>query len=154
MSAPSATTEDLRVTGRCYCGAIEFAVHIPAGDAPIFTAYCHCDSCRRAHAAPLYHIVYVEESMFAMTAGADRLTEFRKPGANIVRAFCGECGSRVLNRSPGWTPGGKVPLGFFPNLLAEEHQHPIPDALRPQKQNRPDECVLDMEMLERLTAEG
>jgi hypothetical protein len=48
----------VHVTGHCYCGAIRFAVDIPEGDAPIFTAYCHCDSCRRAHAAPLYHVAW------------------------------------------------------------------------------------------------
>lgn len=59
------------VTGHCYCGAIQFAVHIPAGDQPIFTAYCHCDSCRRAHAAPLYHVACVDQSHFEITAGAE-----------------------------------------------------------------------------------
>ena len=148
-------TEALFVAGHCdcgaiYCGAIGFEVRIPAGERPIFTAYCHCDSCRRAHAAPLYPVVCVEESMLALTSGAEALVAYQKPGASIVRAFCGVCGSRVLNRFPGGSPGGRVPVAFFPDLLRESDQRALPRALRPAKHNRPEECVLDEEMLRRL----
>ena len=138
---------DTHVRGHCYCGVIRFEVTIPAGDRPIFTAYCHCDSCRRAHAAPLYHVVCVEESMFQITAGAELLVEYTRPGASLSRAFCGTCGSKVLNRFPGWKPGGRVPLAFFPNLLEEATQHALPEILRAQKTNRAEECVVDFERL-------
>ena len=37
--------------GRCYCGAVTFSVRT---DAKVHLGcYCHCESCRRAHAAPL-----------------------------------------------------------------------------------------------------
>ena len=153
MSEHPTSLEETRVAGRCYCGAITFSVHIPAGAKPIFTAYCHCDSCRRAHAAPLYHVACVEEGMFELTSGADSLNEFQKPGGTIVRAFCSVCGSRVLNRFPGWSPGGRVPLAFFPDLIDEADRRPLPAAFRPRKHNRPDDCVLDREMLERLFAD-
>jgi len=138
------------VSGHCYCGTIHFNVRIPTGKAPIFTAYCHCDSCRRAHSAPLYHVVCVEESMFALTSGAEQLVEFTKPGGTITRAFCGVCGSKILNRFGPWRPQGNVPLAFFPDLLREGDRHPLPEALRPQKNNRPEECVLDGGMLSAL----
>ncbi len=139
---------EVDVTGHCYCGAIQFAVTIPAGERPIFTAYCHCDSCRRAHAAPLYHVACVDQSMFEITAGAEHLNEFTKPGGTITRAFCQLCGTRILNRFGAWKPGGRTPLAFFPNLLDEATQHDLPEALRPKKTNRPQECVLDVEMLQ------
>ncbi|MFT4622228.1 MAG: hypothetical protein ACI8PZ_000884 [Myxococcota bacterium] len=151
---PNTPADAVHVTGHCYCGGIAYAVHIPEGAAPIFTAYCHCDSCRRAHAAPLYHVACVDESTFTLTRGADLLVEFHKPGGSITRAFCGRCGSRMLNRFGSWKPGGRVPVAFFPNTLDEAIQHDLPDALRPQKQNRPGECVLDLEMLRPLLGEG
>ncbi len=146
---PEPVAEDLNLQGHCYCGALRFAVSVPAGSAPIFTAYCHCDSCRRAHAAPLYHVACVEQSQFVITAGEELLEEFTKPGGTITRAFCRTCGSRVLNRFGAWKPGGRVPLAFFPNLLTEEAQRALPEALRPARDNQPHESVLDREALER-----
>lgn len=142
-------SSEVHVTGHCYCGAIQFAVDVPEGDGPIFTAYCHCDSCRRAHAAPLYHVACVAEDHFTFTAGADQLVEFTKPGGTITRAFCRTCGSKILNRFGAWKPGGRVPLAFFPNLLCEADQRALPAALRPRRDNQPHESVLDRDALER-----
>lgn len=144
-------TDPIHVTGHCYCGAIAYAVDLEADERPIFTAYCHCDSCRRAHAAPLYHVVCVDQSQFRLTKGADQLVEFAKPG-KITRAFCGACGTRILNRFGSWKPGGRTPLAFFPNTLDEATTHALPDRFRAQKHNATDECVLDFEKLAELTA--
>lgn len=48
------------VHGTCYCGGVKFAVDCTA-TAPLKALYCHCESCRRAHAAPLYQVVYGEQ---------------------------------------------------------------------------------------------
>ena len=40
--------------GFCYCGAVTFSVRADA--TVVRAAFCHCESCRRAHAAPLYQI--------------------------------------------------------------------------------------------------
>ena len=146
MSIDQSVTE-VDVSGHCYCGAIRFRVRISGGEQPIFTAYCHCDSCRRAHSAPLYQVACVEESMFNITEGEGLLEEFTKPGGTITRAFCRRCGSKVLNRFGSWRPGGRVPLVFFPSLLDEETQKSLPDALQPGKINRPEESVLNLEVL-------
>jgi len=139
--------EPVDVSGHCYCGAITFEVHIPQGASPLFTAYCHCDSCRRAHASPLYQVACVDASMFRITQGAEHLVEFTKPGGTITRAFCGVCGSKILNRFGPWRPGGREPLAFFPATLDEATQHALPAPLRPAKNNRPDECVLEASAL-------
>lgn len=46
--------------GQCYCGKVKFLVRNDAY--PTKAVYCHCESCRRAHAAPLYHVVYIPPS--------------------------------------------------------------------------------------------
>ncbi|MFT7626304.1 MAG: hypothetical protein ACI9WU_005499 [Myxococcota bacterium] len=138
---------DLDVQGHCYCGTIQFRIRIPEGQSPIFTAYCHCDSCRRAHAAPLYHVACLDAEWFEITAGADSLQDFIKEGSRINRAFCGRCGTRVLNRFPGWKHQGRTPLVVFPNLLDEATQRDLPELLRPRKHNCPEETVLDGPML-------
>lgn len=142
--------EPVHLEGHCYCGGIAFCVDIPGDEEPIFTAYCHCDSCRRAHAAPLYRVVCVDASWLSFTAGESLLSEYAKPGKGIVRAFCGRCGSKILNRFPSWTPGGNTPIVFFPDLLAEGTQADLPTSLRPLRNNCADECVLDWERLAEL----
>lgn len=92
--------------------------------------------------------------MFRIVAGAAHLQEFTKAGGTIMRAFCRECGTRVLNRFGSWKPGGRVPLAFFPNLLNTRHQHPLPAILRPTRNNRPEECVLDAPFLRAMPLEG
>ena len=140
-------SEDVQVSGHCYCGGIEFELHIPEGEDPIFTAYCHCESCRRAHAAPLYQVACIDESCFRITKGEDLLETFQRPGAHLSRAFCRQCGSKIVNRFGEWKPKGKTPVAVFPSLLDQETQQALPEKLRPVRINRPDECVLDLERL-------
>lgn len=134
--------QDLQVKGHCYCGSIEFSVRIPAGEDPFFTAYCHCESCRRAHSAPLYQVACVTEAMFEITAGAELLTEFHKGPKSPVRAFCSRCGSKILNRFPNWHPERGVPVAFFPALLEESTQHDLPAKLVPTRHVSRDDTVL------------
>ncbi|MEM7155472.1 MAG: GFA family protein [Myxococcota bacterium] len=142
------------VRGQCYCGAIKYRVKIPEGGSSIFTAYCHCDSCRRAHSAALYQIAAVDEDHHEFTEGAENLQEFHKPGAKVTRAFCRVCGSKMLNRFPGWKPGGKVPVGIFPSTLEESAQHALPEVLQAQHHNCREETVLSTAMLQDFIAHG
>ncbi len=135
------------VTGHCYCGAVTYRVRLSAEIEPIFSAYCHCDSCRRAHAAALYQVVCVDASSFELTQGAEHVQDFQKPGGRINRAFCRVCGTRLFNRFASWRPGGRTPLVFFPNTLDEAIQHDLPEQLRPKLHNRPQESVLDRALL-------
>ena len=66
--------------------------------ASVRSLFCHCDSCRRAHAAPLYQVVYLPESCFEITTGAHLLQAFARSPAHVVRSFCSACGSRICNR--------------------------------------------------------
>lgn len=143
-------SDELVVHGHCYCGGVTFRVALPADRSPIFTAYCHCDSCRRAHAAPLYQVVCIDRECFQVTQGSERVTPFQKPGSHIVRSFCADCGTRVHNTFPGWTPGGRTPLVFFPGTLDAATQASLPERLRPTRHNEPETCVLDWPLLDAL----
>ena len=146
--------EEIHVAGHCYCGEVRFEVHLPAGEDPFFTEYCHCDSCRRAHAAPLYYVVCVDSAHFTFTAGEQLLTHYTRPSGRITRTFCASCGSTVLNILIGWNPEGKKPLMFFPNLLEEAVQQNLPEAFRPGRHMNPKDCVLDFEMIRQLMPEA
>jgi len=92
--------------------------------------------------------------MLRLTSGAELLQDYTRPGATITRAFCSTCGTRILNRFPGWRPGGRVPVVFFPNLLDEATTHDMPEILRPTRHNRPEESVLDAELLQQVLQHG
>lgn len=141
------TAEPIHVFGHCYCGAVNFEVRMPAGAVPFVSAYCHCDSCRRAHAAALYHVIWVDEDWFRVTSGAEHLKDYCKPGGVVHRTFCSQCGSKVLNRCPTWQPDGRTPVGFFPSLLDEDTQRALPAPLRANTNHLPEERVLEAELL-------
>ncbi|MFT5585093.1 MAG: hypothetical protein ACI9VR_002681 [Cognaticolwellia sp.] len=146
-------TNSLHVTGHCYCGAVTYKVDMPAGKRPRFALYCHCDSCRRAHAAALSQVVCVDTTMLTITAGAELVTEFSKPPNGPVRAFCSACGSRMYNAFPGWKPDdGTTPVVFFTSTLDQAITRELPERFRPTGHNYSEECVLDLARLEELLA--
>jgi hypothetical protein len=127
------------VGGFCYCGDIKFEVNAGEVDTPM-RGFCHCESCRRAHSAPIYQYCYVKKEHLRITAGAEKVKEFAKSADRPIRCFCSNCGSRVFNYLP------VVPevVGFFPCLLEEAVQHDMPASLRPCKHVHCGEAVLDL----------
>jgi hypothetical protein len=97
----------------------------------------HCESCRRAHTAPLSAVVYIPSIDLKIVEGEEpeSLQAFCKdPPNGVIRSFCKLCGSRVCNT---WAPGvrkaaGKEDIGtgfrvkFFPPALLDDH-----DAVQP-----------------------
>jgi len=127
--------------GHCYCGAVHYSISKKA--APHTALYCHCESCRRAHASPLYQVVYVPQQAFKITCGEDKINAFNKPGAGVTRAFCAVCGSRMYNtlaRDGDW-------WGFFPATLEETLQHALPAQFAAQGHHLAEEAVMDTNML-------
>lgn len=72
--------------GRCLCGAVRFEFE---GE-PRWSAYCHCDSCRRNCSAPVAAFFGVDRGAFRWTGAAPAAYE-SSPG--VRRLFCGRCGS-------------------------------------------------------------
>ena len=132
------------IHGQCYCGEIEFVVDPSV--TPLVSLYCHCESCRRAHAAPLYQVIYIAPKAFRITKGEDtHLKSFTRPKeGSPERFFCGNCGSRVKNELPAQRDLG---VGFFPALLNEENQHNLPEHWRPDRHYLSVEAVLPIEKL-------
>eukprot|EP00658_Telonema_sp_P-2_P029891 TRINITY_DN22667_c0_g1_i2.p2 TRINITY_DN22667_c0_g1~~TRINITY_DN22667_c0_g1_i2.p2 ORF type:complete len:150 (+),score=26.55 TRINITY_DN22667_c0_g1_i2:60-509(+) len=124
--------------GRCYCGGVTFEI---AREVQVFIAcYCHCESCRRAHAAPLYHVVYIPPSGLQVVNGRELIKEFQRGPDAPVRVFCANCGSRLWNRLVETDR-----LGFFPALLEDDLQHQLPGKFRPALHHLSNETVLDLE---------
>lgn len=83
--------------GGCLCGATRFR----ASGAPKWTAWCHCQSCRKHSGAPVSVFVAYDEANLEVSKGA--ITKFSSsPG--VLRGFCATCGSTLTcqsDRIPG-----------------------------------------------------
>lgn len=79
------------VGGSCLCGAVRYEVdRFDTG-----FGHCHCDACRKAHAAPYATTARVLRDAFRIVTGADCMTGYESsPGK--VRRFCRVCGSHVV----------------------------------------------------------
>jgi hypothetical protein len=78
--------------GGCLCGAVRFS----ATGAPIWTAWCHCQSCRRHSGAPVSVFVAFDQSAVAVPQGT--ITKYASsPG--VRRGFCATCGSTLTCES-------------------------------------------------------
>jgi len=83
-----AKTNDARMlTGRCYCGAVQYEV----ADAFKYAANCHCTNCRRATGAAFKPFAGIERERLRVTHGEDRLLRFGDDTNHDVR--CAACGS-------------------------------------------------------------
>lgn len=93
------TAEDAGISpglsGRCLCGGVRWTAA-----APLWTALCHCESCRRAASAPVVAWIGFRKDAVSWT-GARRI--FRSsPG--VERSFCPTCGTPLSFESTRW-PG-------------------------------------------------
>lgn len=86
------------ITGRCYCGKVQFRVK---STRPTLSLYCHCTECRRAHAAAVYFVHYFKAEEFEYTEGEGLVQTLRNvtnPERDFSRNFCSACGTRLVNR--------------------------------------------------------
>ncbi|MBI3453623.1 MAG: GFA family protein [Rhodospirillales bacterium] len=82
-------------TGRCSCGAVRYQ----AVGEPLWTANCHCETCRRITGSPMTVFAGFEREDFAYLAGKPK-TYRSSPG--VKRSFCGKCGTPLTYESKRW----------------------------------------------------
>lgn len=81
--------------GSCLCGSIRYEVEI----LPEKIFNCHCKFCRKAHGADYATVAVVKYSSFKLFDEKGFLKEHQN-GAGGFRAFCSECGTRLMNYAP------------------------------------------------------
>ena len=92
--------------GGCLCGAVRFEVSGPAK----WTAYCHCQSCRRHTGAPVSAFAGFERAQVRMTGDAIAAFE-SSPG--VTRGFCARCGSTISYEGDRWPTEFHIHVGAF-----------------------------------------
>ena len=74
-----------RITGRCFCGAVTWQASIPI----LWSAYCHCEDCRRALSADYASWFGVARASL-IWAGP---RQCYRSSAYVSRSFCMNCGT-------------------------------------------------------------
>lgn len=88
-------------TARCCCGDLTITI---AG-APLMSAICHCDSCKRRTGSAFGWSVYVRDDDVVETSGAAQVYAVPTVPA-AARSFCTRCGSTLFWKAdifPGMT---------------------------------------------------
>ncbi len=105
------------IRGHCLCGIVRIGLTPPT----LFASHCHCESCRRAHAAAFVSWTGVPDERFEIVQGEERVTRFQSsPGA--FRCFCSRCGSAMFTY---YTPehadfGGTAGCVYVPVAVLED----------------------------------
>jgi len=79
------------LTGRCSCGAIEYAV----ADEFRYALNCHCSQCRRTTGSAFKPFAGIERGKLRLTKGADRLLIVGEADGNDT--YCARCGSLLYS---------------------------------------------------------
>jgi hypothetical protein len=87
-------------SGGCHCGAIRFEVQAPAD---IQALSCTCSMCATTG---FLHLIVTDDE-FAITAGADNLSEYRFNTGVAKHLFCKTCGIKAFyvprSHPEGWS---------------------------------------------------
>lgn len=103
--------------GGCLCGAVRYNF---TGDF-LWTAHCHCESCRRQTASPMTTFFSIEKAKFDYV-GAPPGRYVSSPG--VVRSFCAKCGTPIAyeyDEKPGEIHLYAVGLDDSSDIAPERH---------------------------------
>jgi len=79
------------LTGKCYCGAVEYSV----ADEFLYAANCHCSNCRRTTGSAFKPFAGIERGKLAIVKGGEDVMIFGDQDAN--NTHCKRCGSLLFS---------------------------------------------------------
>lgn len=80
------------IHGRCLCGFVAISLKRPT----LLCVHCHCESCRRAHAAAFVTWTAVPEAQFRVVQGEKEVTRYQS-SHGAYRCFCKRCGTTMFS---------------------------------------------------------
>ncbi len=97
------------VKGSCLCGEIQFEVELIPGK----VYNCHCSICQRAHGAAFATLALADGNSLKFIKGEEKLADYFSGGG--FRAFCSNCGSRLMNYAKDKGQYLSVPVSCIEN---------------------------------------
>jgi hypothetical protein len=89
----------MQLKGSCLCGKVTYTVNVTD---PVTAHFCYCSHCRKSSASLLDACLIIPKDEFHVIDGQELLTEYAikaDSGADVVRVFCKECGTRICGKS-------------------------------------------------------
>jgi hypothetical protein len=83
------------VEGSCLCGSIKYTVDL----IPDKIFNCHCQYCRKAHGADYVTLALAKADTLTISDENNNLKEHTNDIGGC-RAFCSNCGTRLMNYAP------------------------------------------------------
>ena len=131
------------IKGSCLCGTVKYTIREKIGT----ITHCHCQECRKSHAAAFATVSRVRVDAFELISGKDLLTAYESsPGKK--RYFCSKCGAQIYSHKEGQdfhvvrlgtldSPIGEIPARHI--FVAEKASWYNIDARIPQFEHWPPE---------------
>ncbi|HSM95661.1 MAG TPA: GFA family protein [Rhizomicrobium sp.] len=88
----------MKVEGGCYCGALRYV----AEGEPAMKAQCHCRECQYITGGSPNVFMAMPQDGFKYTKGTPKQFKRKDLERAVTREFCGECGTHVVTRAPGF----------------------------------------------------
>ena len=85
------TTSARRLAGKCFCGAVHYAV----ADQFLYAMNCHCSNCRRTTGSAFKPFAGIERGKLGITKGLDERMIYGDEEANDTH--CKRCGSLLYS---------------------------------------------------------
>jgi hypothetical protein len=85
------TASERRLAGKCFCGAVHYAV----ADEFLYAMNCHCSNCRRTTGSAFKPFAGIERGKLGITKGPDDRMIFGDENANDTH--CKRCGSLLYS---------------------------------------------------------
>ncbi|MGR3617667.1 MAG: GFA family protein [Paracoccaceae bacterium] len=99
------SSEATKITGRCYCGAVNLAADTP----PLIVVHCHCSDCRRWTGGAVGTFAAFDENALHLPANL----EWRSVNTGVERSNCSSCGSPLTARFAYLPRQIYVPVGVL-----------------------------------------
>ena len=105
----------MEITGGCYCGQVRYRAE---GD-PVLRAQCHCRECQYIAGGSPNMLIAMPTEGFSYTEGEPKQFARSDLEAPVTREFCGNCGTHLTSRPPGF-PAVIIKVGTMDDPAAFE----------------------------------
>ena len=86
-----------RIVGSCLCGTVRYR----ADAEPVFTGVCHCRNCQKESGSAFAVVIGVPQAALSVQGDLKTYRDRGDSGKTMLRRFCPECGSTVMDEAEG-----------------------------------------------------
>jgi hypothetical protein len=91
-------------SGGCLCGAVRYEARWP----PLMVATCSCKNCQKQAGSALSIIAVLPRDGLSVTGELTTYNDHGETGNDVLRRFCGRCGSPVITDTPAAAEQGII----------------------------------------------